>query len=338
VKEANRVDIVSFGKPLCAALFLLNALTAGGYSGQLERSDVPEFSPSDVKLTIRTRGGESVFRIGETIELDLLFTSAARKKYLVYDSNEAQPFPTERIAVEPLSAWDNPLVDIDQLCPTIIIQSVLSSTNFLSAKPFVVGLELNRWIRFKDPGEYKISVQSQRAFRRNPKRLLTLRSNRLSLTIVPAETHWQEQTLNSAVAVLDKTGSAADLTWEQRQPRWHATSVVRNLGTPAAAGEMAHRLQSEDLAYYFLFGLIESPARESALEQMQGLLRDADFPVSNRFLCAMAVVALGPDRTAQTTDQKKALQARFRDELRAALKDKRGKALVESTKTAESVQ
>ncbi len=331
----SEVGIV--GRSFCI-LFVLSALTARGYAGQAQQDGGPESSPSDIKLKIRTRSGQSVFQIGETIELELSFTSTDRKKYLVYDSNEAQPFPTERIAAAPLLGWDNPLVDINQLCPTIIIQSILSSTNFLSAKQFVLGLELNQWIRFKAPGEYQIAVQSQRAFMRNPKRLLTLRSNRLSLTIVPPETHWQEQTLNSAVSVLDKTDSAADLTWEQRQARWHATSVVRNLGTPAAGREMAHRLQSEDLASYFLLGLIESPAREAALEQMGGLLRDPDFPVSNRFLCAMALVALGPDRTAQTTDQKKALEVGFRDELRAALKDKRGKALVESKKTAEVVE
>ncbi len=113
---------------------------------------------------------------------------------------------------------------------------------------------------------------------------------------------------------------------------------MRNLGTAAAAREMAHRLQSEDLARDFLLGLVESPAREAALEQMTELLRDPDFPVSTRFLCAISFVALGPDRTAHTPDQQEALKARFRDELRSALKDKRGKALVESTRTAESVQ
>jgi len=321
------------GRSFCIALVLLNALTAVGYSGQVHRSEEPESSPSDIKLTIRTRVGQSVFQIGETIELELLFTSTARKKYLVYDSNEAQPFPTERIAAAPLSGWDNPLVDINQLCPTIIVQSVMSSAPFLSAKPFVRGLELNKWIRFKDPGEYQISVQSQRAFRRNPKRLLTLRSNRLSLTIIPSSTQWQEQTLKSALRVLDETWSVADPI-----TRWHATSVVRNLGTPAAAREMAHRLKSEDLTHDFLLGLVESPAREAALEQMEGLLRDPDFPVSNRFLCAMSLVALGPERLAYTTDRQKALEARYREELRSALKNKRGKALVVSTTTTGSVQ
>ena len=80
------------------------------------------------------------------------------------------------------------------------------------------------------------------------------------------------------------------------------------------------------------------PAREAALEQMTGLLRDPDFPVSTRFLCAISFVALGPDRTAHTPDQQEVLKARFRDELKSALKDKIGKALVESTRTAESVQ
>ena len=193
------------GRSFCIGLFLLNALPAGVYSGQVQRGDGPESSPSDVKLTM--------------IEFDLLFTSTARKKYLVIDSNAAPPFATERIAVAPLSGWDNPLVDINGLCPGVTIWSVMSSAPDLSAKPFVLDLELNKWIRFKDPGEYQISIQSQRAGRRNPRRFLTLKSNRLSLTIASATTQWQEETLKSAVRVLDETGSAADLTWDQRKAR-----------------------------------------------------------------------------------------------------------------------
>jgi hypothetical protein len=322
------------GRSSCIALFLLNVFIAEGYSGQVQGGDWSDSSPSDVKLTIRTRGGQSVFQIGETTELDLLYTSKARKKYLVIDSS----FFTERIAAAPLSGWDDPVADFKGLCPVMSLGGGLSSSHVLSAKPFVLGLELNKWIRFKDPGEYQISVQSQRSGWRISKRLLTLKSNRLSLTIVPAATQWQEQTLRSAVGVLDETGSAADLTWEQRKARWQATSVVRNLGTAAAAHEMAHRLQSQDLAYDFLLGLVESPAREAALEQMEGLLRDPDFPVSSHFLCAVSFVALGPDRTTQTADRQKDLQAHFRDELRSALKNKRGKAQVESTRTAGSMQ
>ena len=217
--------------------------------------------------------------------------------------------------------------------------SVLGGTLPLSRKPIIVSLTLNDWVRFKDPGQYQIAVESQRVGTANPKRFLTLNSNRLPITIVLPTPQWQEETLRNAIAVLDATASTADLAPEQYMARWHAIDTLRYLGTPAAARELARQLKLEDLTFHhrFLSGLVQSPARHAVVEEMEGLLADRDFPVDDHFLCAMSFVALGSDRTDQRAVQQKTLEAAFRDQLRSALQNKRGQALAVSTKTANSM-
>src|SRR6202035_5501265 len=137
----------------CFALFLAFATT--GYSGQGEPNRGPESAPSDVKLTIQTHGRQSVFQIGEKIELELLFTSSAPKKYLVVASDVTSRIsPAGRIAVAPLTGWEDPVGDFNQLCPVMTFMSVLGGTLPLSRKPIILSLTLNDWVRFKDPGQY----------------------------------------------------------------------------------------------------------------------------------------------------------------------------------------
>jgi hypothetical protein len=160
-----------------------------------------------------------------------------------------------------LCGWDDALGDFNQLCPQLSAVSFIQTTPSLSPKSIILNLKLNDWVRFKDPGQYQITAQSQRAATANPTRLLTLNSNRLPITIVPANPQWQEQTLRNAVAVLDATASTLDLTPDHHTARWQATSSLRYLGSPAAARELARQLKSEDLTFhhYFLLGLVESP-------------------------------------------------------------------------------
>jgi hypothetical protein len=101
---------------------------------------------------------------------------------------------------------------------------------------------------------------------------------------------------------------------------------------------LARQLKSEDPTFHhgFLSALMESPARDAVLKEMEGLLADRDFPVDDHFLCAMSFVVLGSDRTDQRAVQQKTLEATFRDQLRSALQNKRGQALAVSTKTANS--
>ena len=98
-------------------LFLLVVLVPGGYSGQVRSSPGPEYSPEDALLTVRTHTGQSVFHIGEMIELDLAFTSAAPEKYRVNASTFDRSFSPDHITVTPRAGWEDPFGQFLGLCP-----------------------------------------------------------------------------------------------------------------------------------------------------------------------------------------------------------------------------
>jgi len=57
----------------------------------------------------------------------------------------------------------------------------------------------------------------------------------------------------------------------------------------------------------------------------------------NQFLCAISVVALSPDQVDSAAEYK-AVEMRFKDQLKSALKNKQGQALAVSQKTVNGVQ
>jgi hypothetical protein len=116
-----------------------------------------------------------------------------------------------------------------------------------------------------------------------------------------------------------------------------AVKALRYLGTPVAAREMARRLtDDDDWASDFMFGLVGSPARDTGLREMKMLLIDPHFPASSRFLRTMAVMTLDPNATGDLLAQREEAEARFRQQLKSALKGKKGQALTVSANTVVS--
>jgi len=330
-----------FVRSVCRALFLLHVLGATGYSWQADSGRQFESSSSDVSLSIRTLNYQSVFRIGEVILLELSFTSTVPNKYRVGASSfdEYSNFFPDNFTVEPDTGWDDPRTAYLDSCPVYVMSGGLQSIipKMLSQKPTVVVLDLNERMRFNDPGTYHITIHSDRVVRLNSPLgigAVRLHSNALPLTVVPATEHWQQQTLDSAVAVLDSPMSVGDLPWAQNGDRRNAAKVLQFLGTAAAAREMGRRYQ--DWAHDFLLELVESPARDAAFDQMTALFVNPYFPVNSQFICGMSVASVLPELTDKTSAQRMAAEARFREELSSALKDKQGQALATSTETVQS--
>ena len=301
------------------------------------QTPAPSSSPSDIEFTVKTRGEQTTFRIGEVIPFELSFVSTAPDKYRLDTANYVRSgrLNEEQFAVEPSTGWSDPLYRYFHAFQGFI-GGGLRDFNPLSLKPTVIPIELNEWVQFNRPGRYRITVISGRvsvlsgpvgtAQRR-------LKSNELTLTILAASQQWQQQTLQHAVAVLDTTKPSAAPAAGQPNPSRDAAKTLRYLGTAEAAREMVRRLNDENVSADFRFGLVGSPAHDAALQAMQDALVAPQYPVTSDFLTTMSVVALPTEDSGNLPTQREQLEARFREDLIASLANKQGDALAASTQT-----
>src|SRR5258705_3806521 len=89
----------------------------------------------------------------------------------------------------------------------------LTNFKYLTPEPWTIKLNLNEWVRFTQPGEYRIVVSSGRVGVRDRSTTLgsspaTAVSNEVVLKIVPASPEWQKQVLRDAVSTLDAPAPA----------------------------------------------------------------------------------------------------------------------------------
>src|SRR5258705_3773351 len=74
----------------------------------------------------------------------------------------------------------------------------LTNFKYLSSEPWTIKLNLNEWVRFTQPGEYRIVVSSNRVGVRDPSNTfgaspVTARSNQVRLKIISANPPWPNQ-------------------------------------------------------------------------------------------------------------------------------------------------
>ncbi len=285
---------------------------------------------TDINLTVHTRGDQPTFHIGELIPLELSYSSTSPNTYQLdmatYDRSGR--LGEERFSVEPKSGWDDPLHPFFQSFGGFLGGGLRSFQTF-TPQPTVIRRELNEWVRFNEPGRYRLIVTSGRATRvgagmGDPP--VSVQSNELWLTIVPATPEWQQQTLEKARAALreQKPVLTAPAT---ETPAGQAVKVLRYLGTPAAASEMARHLNDPTGAFEYMLGLASTPAREAALTSLRQLLADPGFPITGLFLETMSLVALPPEVTSKRPDERVELETKFRQELLSVLGSKQGEAL-----------
>ena len=311
---------------ICLSLVLLQFVPLAARPWQ-DDEEKPQ-TPPDVRLVLSVRGDRSTFRIGEVIPLELAFASRAAKKYQIdkatYDRSGR--LGAETWTVQPNGGFDDPLA-VYYGAFNAFIGGGLRGIDVLSEKPVVIQAELNEWVRFKQPGRYRVTAASSRVSRLDAPfraRTIAVTSNEVNITIMPASAEWQQGALQSALAILD--GPKPSDAYRD------ATKVLRYLGSEAAARELARRMRGPDEPFEFMFGLVGSPAKDAGLDEMQDLLVSAGFPVTNLFLRTMSVLAVTPGGS-DLPAQREGLEARFRQDLIAALGSKQGEALAISANT-----
>ena len=293
----------------------------------------PPIDPK-VELKISILGSRHEFHIGEIIPIKLAFSSKLKKRYQL---NEAQydrsgRMEYEHFIVTPTDGVVDPLANYERG-----MGGGLTGYQFLTRKPWTIELNLNEWVRFTRPGEYKLSVSSERVELPDPSSPMgtspvTARSNETTLKISAADPAWQKQVFDGAVATL-KRRVPVKLEDTETSPAYHALETLRFLGTPEATRELANQLCGESpgrLDFVCYIGLVSSPHPEVAREALQKALADADRPVDDTLLDALSMLEsphIG--RWVRPQEKRKTLE-----ELVQILPNKRGKALSISLYTA----
>ena len=291
---------------------------------------------SNVVLQVTIAGNQQEFHIGETIPLSLSFKTTVKGAYEVnmaqYDRGGRMNY--ERFVVSPSDGAVDPLPTYNGS------MGGLTSYQFLSPEPWTIKLNLNEWIRFTQPGEYRLVVTSNRVSakdRSNPLGAspVTARSNEIVLKIVPANAAWQRQVYDEAVAVLDARAPTQREQMEKyTASRRQAIETLRFLGTADATRELAKRMRGEDsggLDYLCMLGLISSPERAVARSALEEALADPDHPIDSNFLYTLRMLNSEPGiGNANWREENQ----RAVEQLVAALPVKRGNALSVSLATA----
>ena len=322
-----------YTRPL--TLFLLVALAVASVYAQ----SAPPVDPKIV-LKVSLVSTQREFRIGETIPLQLSFSSTVKDRYQLnmaqYDRSGRMNY--ERFVVSPAQGAVDPLPRNG-----IGIGGGLTTFQFLSAEPWTIKLNLNEWVRFTEPGEYRLTIISNRTSVRDPSNAfgvsqVAARSNEITLKIVAADPAWQNRVLRDAVTNLDKPAPPKrDQTEQYAKARRQAIETLRFLGTADAAREMAKRMRGEDdngLDHICSLGLISTPERAAARNALEEALADPDHPINGTFLYTLRMVNADPD--APNANWREG-QQRAIEQLIAALNSKRGKALSISLSTVVNV-
>jgi hypothetical protein len=297
----------------------------------------------DAGPQLRLSLSKTEFHCGEVIPLDLAFTAEGPDRYQIslasYDRSGRMSH--DQFLIDPKEGTSDP-VQLYFNSGWVFLGGGLFSVKFLSTSPTFIPLDLNEWVRFDQPGAYRLTVVSYRVndtrasdYPRNAGR--ELKSNSVDLRIIASDAAWQQAQLKQIVEALGRPGpSGGD---RQNDPRQAAMKALRYLGSEEAAGELARRLRGEDshADWDCMFGLIGSPHRDAGLMEMNKLLEDPEFPVSDLFLTTMSVLPLDSNEPPESLrKQREEILQALRQRLASALSNKHGKALAVSLDTAMS--
>jgi|HubBroStandDraft_1064217.scaffolds.fasta_scaffold23647_2 hypothetical protein len=240
-------------------------------------------------LDVITATGETTFHIGERIPLKLTFTNPNDAQYGIapWNTGRGGEFDFERFDVSPSTGWSDPLT-------SYFAQDFLRTGHgwswppLLKSKPVEIAINLNQWVRFDEPGVYRVKVVSHRVGGVDG-----LQSNAIDLHIVPATAEWQDGALKRILPQLDSNGAAFE----------GAVADLRYLATSAAIDVMTGELRKDHafIATECSMGLLGLPSsmRDLAIASLNHRIDEPDFPISPLFFRTMSLLQVSSGATAE---------------------------------------
>lgn len=252
-------------------------------------------NPAGLTLHISFRDGRERFHLGEVIAVELSFSSQSVDRY---EFSRRSSDRSGRLNMEEFHLWPSSTVNdpLQELFRFGYVGGGPDSLLKLGHEAQIVTLELNEWIQFEAAGKYRLYVNSRDRLRdlEKPDEPLELVSNLIEFEMLPRDADRDQRDFTRAILVLDSNKSS-------EEAKRRACRILRFLGTRQAAQAMANRLRPDagrcGLEYYF--GLITTGYRPFVLAQLERRLVDPNFPVSSRFLDALAFVRYLSERTSE---------------------------------------
>jgi hypothetical protein len=266
--------------------------------------------PADAALLLTLKDGQFIYHEGEIIPLQLAFTSSAEKKYTLDTRNydRSGRLNAESFCVDPDSGRD-PLADYYGSGLFGFMGGGLGGEHILDQTPYIVNLELNEW-KSLPPGSYKLRVVSHRvrvaAASNEPGSGMTpvpLTSNTVQFQVITATSAWQAEQLARAVSVLDSPVSSVEQTAD-------AARILRFLGSDSATRELARRFWAQNdqpHGWDFMFGLVASPHRATAIEGLKAATADPEHAVTRELVQTLALLEVqsSPEYKLPPYDEKR---------------------------------
>jgi len=245
--------------------------------------------PEGVKLT--ATAPRTAFFLGEAIPLKLEFTSTRARAFLAdsrLQDRVGRMNYTEEFVAAPASLCEDPLEGLPGGMGGM--GGLSGGPVVLSEKPFAVERVLNEWVRFRQPGEYRVYVVSTRVSQVGRGKAVELVSDVLTLEIRPAPGTWVNEQIAAANKTLDAPAAPGGQTVEERLG---AIRALRFLDSPEAAAELVRRLAAgQDVDSFPAYvGVLGSAHRKQLLPLMEQRLVAADQPVQDRYLDTLAQLA-----------------------------------------------
>ena len=240
---------------------------------------------ADVSLQLATAGGQTRFRMGEPITLQLSYSSTAAGKYSASGGNSDRSGLEnfrEEFRVSPSAGTSDPLADYYKSGG---VANGLGWFRELSAKPVVVNKDLNQWLRFERPGRYQVRVISHRVTAQQ--KPVALESNQIEIELVDEPGFRETRSAEAArtLRTVPKSGQS-----EVFQQRMAAARQLWYLDMPESIRESARLIDGSDVQVEQLLqmGLMASSHRPLVIETMEQLLADPAQPVTPAFLDTLA--------------------------------------------------
>lgn len=169
-------------------------------------------NPEDIDFRVRLLKDTHAYHIGESIELEIVYSSQREKKYQLNSSSSLENVnlrltPSDGVVDLRLLRWEGAWAG-----------STLGGTGYLGSQPVTRQLDLCAWYRFYKPGHYSLIVTSNEVSRQKSaeegggQENLTLESLPLEFDIVPADPAWAEAELGNieqALKVAEAPGDSA---------------------------------------------------------------------------------------------------------------------------------